>query len=68
MTEHFPEPLHCFTMDTIAGVAAGEDLNFCARAKSIGYEIIAVPLTPDDISHIKSVRVVRPNPGGSHGS
>jgi hypothetical protein len=70
MFNHYTEPLRVFTMDAIAGVAAGEDLNFCARAKALGYPIIAVPLTPDDISHIKVSRVVRPNliPEASHGS
>lgn len=60
MTRHFPPPLHCFTMDSVAGVACGEDLNFCVRAKTLGYPIIAVPLTPDDIAHIKVSKVVRP--------
>lgn len=60
MSAHYPPPLHCFTMDTIAGVAAGEDLNFCARAKALGYPVIAVPMAPDDLAHIKSSLVVRP--------
>lgn len=62
MAAAYPGPLHHFTMDTIAGVAAGEDLNFCARAKQLGYQILAVPMDPDDLAHIKSSLVVRPDP------
>ena len=66
MTDHYPPPMHCFTMDAIAGVASGEDLNFCSRAKELGFPIVAVPLDPADISHIKSSRVVRPTFGDPH--
>lgn len=66
MMSHYPGPLHWFTMDTIDGVAAGEDLNFCYRAKELGYPVWAVPLGPDQIQHMKIVRIVRPNPENCH--
>ncbi len=51
-------PLPHFQMDVIEGVASGEDLVFCHRAREAGYPIIAVPV--DNIYHMKLCRIGRP--------
>lgn len=61
MKSRHPGPLHWFDMDTIDGVATGEDLTFCHRAKKLGYDIVAVPLPQDSIYHVKAVKIRRPD-------
>lgn len=58
---HFPPPLHWFDMETVDGVACGEDLVFCHRARELGYPIHAVPLSASDIAHIKTVKIRMPD-------
>lgn len=57
----FPGPLKWFQMDVLDGVASGEDLVFCHRAKQdLKYPVIAVPLPDDSIYHIKVVKIGKP--------